>query len=129
MKFPIKLYFEKPDFYEINRSTWWNATDKIIKLFQWILFIAVLDVAYSRTNSISIKIVEVFCAILVFKATVAFFTVAIRIEVDGIVKRGGIIYYMLSVVITLVLMSGLYILGRNFANDVFSAFVDFQKAR
>ena len=40
MTFPMNIYFEKLSFYEINRNTSWAVTDKIIKWFQWVVFIA-----------------------------------------------------------------------------------------
>jgi hypothetical protein len=42
--FPVKIYLEKPSFYEVNREIWWTITDKLIKWVQWVLFIAVLDI-------------------------------------------------------------------------------------
>jgi hypothetical protein len=123
MKSPIKIYLEKPDFYDVNRDTWWDITDKVIKWFQWIGFLAVLQVAYDKTKSTSIWIVWLISACLVFRATLAFFQVAIRIEFKG-VEKGRWQYYTLSGIVTLAVMSVFYYLVRNFTNDIFYAFVD-----
>jgi hypothetical protein len=128
MKFPIiRIYLEKPNFYDVNRDTWWSITDKVIKWFQWILFIAVIQVGYERTKSISIEIVWYVCVALVFRATLAFFQVAIRMDING-VKDRGVIYYVVSVLITFAVITPIYIFAWKFAGDIFSAFVDFQKA-
>ena len=127
MKFPIRIYLEKPNFYEVNRDTWWSITDKIIKWFQWILFIAVVQVGYERTKSISIGVVWLICVFLVYRATFAYFQVAIRMDING-VKDRGVMYYVVSGIITFAVILPIYTLAWKFAGDIFHAFVDFQKA-
>jgi hypothetical protein len=126
MKAPIEFAIRAPAEKQIEHARfWWNFTDRLFKLVQWLFFLSLLIYARTKISSVPLSILIVVLFFAVFKTFTSSYEQYFGFNVSAWVQNKWVAF-IIGFVLTLIFAGVSIYFGLLIISSLVDAFLKFQ---